>query len=758
FNRMLNEPGFSDYGATGSAVDYFIESSGGIFRPEFDVFGPVTLPNKMSYYGGNLTLMGGDKNAEAMIIEACQLLDDTVDFSPYDRDGDGFIDNVFVIYAGYGEASSGIADTVWPHSWDITKATTTPYIFDNVQLNRYACSNEWMDGRPDGVGTFVHEFSHVMGLPDLYATSYNESFTPGTWSCIDRGSYNNVGMTPPLYSAFERYALGWIEPVEINGPMDVTLPAIGANQCAIVKTDNPNEYFLFENRQQTSWDTYIPGHGMIVWHVDFDGPVWTSNVVNNTPDHQYVDLIEADGTQNELTRQSDVFPGTGGITSFTSTTTPAFKTWNGTLIDLPITNIAENNGVITFKVAGGRTDNFTAPVAVAATNVTPTSFVANWNAVEGAPGYVVTLRSTGEEMVTVIENFNVGTSTSFTFEGLKPGTTYEYEVATGYPIDHSAASNVVAVETSAATLDMLTAVALDPTDITENSFTANWEAVAGANAYIVDLFEAVPSELNESVCDFTQGVANMPEGWYTNAKEEYTQAAYCGEAVPAILFGGPNDIFGTLSFAKPIRGISFWQRGAMASDPADAINVSVKVGLKWMEIASFPVVTKSGGMTCVCENIPAGATQVKFNYVRKSMKGTVGIDDIRISWGKDPEKVAVANYPVKTSDVQTLAVSNLKPATTYIYNVTATDGTLQSIKSADAMVTTAEEQSGIVDTLVPAHDFYTLNGRTIEALDAISVYDIAGHCVANLAAGQQATLASGVYIVKAGDSVVKILI
>ncbi|MDE6136360.1 MAG: M6 family metalloprotease domain-containing protein, partial [Muribaculaceae bacterium] len=339
FARMLNEPGFSDYSATGSAVDFFRESSMGQFEPEFDVYGPITLSRNMAYYGGN-DWYGNDSNPQKMVIEACQQLDATVDFSQYDRDGDGYIDNVFVFYAGRGEASGGSADTVWPHSWDVSAAESVTYTFDGVILDHYACSNEWEGSRPDGVGTFVHEFSHVMGLPDLYATSYTSAFTPGAWSAMDYGPYNNNGCTPPLYSAYERYSLGWIEPLPIGGPINATLYPIGTNQAGIIATGDPEEYFLVENRQQTGWDTYIPGHGMLVWHVDYDSYVWSRNVVNNTASHQYVDIEEADGIQSESTRAGDAFPGTSGKTSFTATTSPAMKTWAGKGLDFPITEIA----------------------------------------------------------------------------------------------------------------------------------------------------------------------------------------------------------------------------------------------------------------------------------------------------------------------------------------------------------------------------------------------------------------------------------
>lgn len=320
FDRMLNEDGFDDYDATGCAAEYFRECSGGRFRPVFDVYGPVTLQAKRSYYGGN-DWSGNDRNPEMMVIEACQALDSAIDFSQYDRDGDGYIDNVFVFYAGQGEASGGPAESVWPHSWEIS-AANRQLTLDGVELDRYACSNEWENGRPDGIGTFVHEFSHVMGLPDLYATSYTSAFTPGAWSVLDYGPYNNDGKTPPLYGAFERYALGWMSPAEISGVMNATLPPIGSNVAGIIRTESPNEFFLLENRQQKGWDSFIPGHGMLVWHVDYNDYQWNANTVNNSASHQYVDIEEADNIRNEASRAGDSFPGASGITEFTDDSAP----------------------------------------------------------------------------------------------------------------------------------------------------------------------------------------------------------------------------------------------------------------------------------------------------------------------------------------------------------------------------------------------------------------------------------------------------
>ena len=356
FSDMLMKEGFDEYGGTGSARDYFVENSMGQFRPEFDCYGPVTLPQKRSYYGGNNS-WDEDKAPEDMIIHAVKILDPDVDFSQYDTDGDGWVDNVYVFYAGLGEASGGSADTVWPHSYNIYYGAGKNCTADGVRFDYYACSNEWEGSRPDGIGTFVHEFSHVMGLPDLYSTETQSTVTPDSYSVLDYGPYNNNGRTPPAYSAFERNALGWNEPVVLDGPASVSLEHIlDSNTSYLIPTEKDTEFFLLENRQQTGWDEFIPGHGMLVWHIDYEPSLWRENSVNNTRSHQYVDIVEACGSANSnstTTMRGYPFPGSRSKTSFTSATTPALKSWAGNAIDMPITNIKETSGVITFDAAGG---------------------------------------------------------------------------------------------------------------------------------------------------------------------------------------------------------------------------------------------------------------------------------------------------------------------------------------------------------------------------------------------------------------------
>lgn len=352
YTDMLNKPGFDTYDATGSARDFFLENSMNQFLPQFDVYGPVRLSKNVRYYGQN-DMMGAEPYAHEMIIECCQALDDTLDFSLYDRDNNGVIDNIFVIYAGYGEADSGMSNTIWPHAYNLTDACKGEvFIFDDVRANQYGCTCE-MDAsyqRPDGIGTFVHEFSHVLGLPDLYSTTYNNArtLTPGTWSTLDSGPYNNRGRTPPAYGAYERVALDWLAPTHLKESGIYTLPSIMENEAFILRTHLPNEYFLLENRQQQGWDKYVEGHGMLIWHIDYNESIWDSNAVNNTATHQHVDIIEADGLANKTTKSGDPFPGKNNVTSIDFETFPMISTWGGLDIGVGLYDIAENDGVITF--------------------------------------------------------------------------------------------------------------------------------------------------------------------------------------------------------------------------------------------------------------------------------------------------------------------------------------------------------------------------------------------------------------------------
>ena len=401
YTRMMNESGFADLGATGCAREYLVNNSRGQFLPQFDVVGPVMLPQNYQYYGENINKVDpvtglqylDDAHPAEMILDACQsLYHQGFDFSPYDCNDDGEIDNIYLFYAGYGEADGGNPATVWPHSGNLLDSDYDSSLlkYGELMLNHYACSNELKTGSgiPDGFGTFVHEFSHVMGLPDMYPMNGGTCVSPDNWDVMDTGCYLNEGKTPPNYSAFELYALGWIEPEELRSPGTYSLPPLHEDDgkaYIVYRSDRemrPDEFFIFENRQQTGQDRFLPGHGMLVWHIDFDQDVWDSNGVNSDPEHSYVRIVEADNKQGhyEIVEQpgrpptleynteneGDPFPGTTGNTQFTATSVPAFVDWSGKSTAIGLINISEQpDGMINFSVVENGSDSVDPRVGVA---------------------------------------------------------------------------------------------------------------------------------------------------------------------------------------------------------------------------------------------------------------------------------------------------------------------------------------------------------------------------------------------------------
>ena len=336
----------------GSARQYFYDSSNGQYNPHFDVVGPVTVKNNMSYYGQNDS-NGNDMHADQMVSEACKLANTEfdVDFTQYDNNNDGKVDFVFVIYAGYGEADGAASNTIWPHSWNLLSAGTRCEV-DTKIVDLYACGNE-LDNyskKHTGIGTFCHEFSHVLGLPDLYVTNTATHSTMNEWDIMDYGPYNNEGNTPPAYSAYERFFMGWLQPRLITKPENVKLKDLKtSNEALLISTNDqhnligndpdPTTFYLVENRQQTGWDAHLPGHGMMLTKIQYSYSRWYQNTVNNSSSKMGVDLIEANGKTSNQGKATDLFPA--GASQYLG------------IANHSIEGITETNGVIRFKYKGG---------------------------------------------------------------------------------------------------------------------------------------------------------------------------------------------------------------------------------------------------------------------------------------------------------------------------------------------------------------------------------------------------------------------
>lgn len=357
YNRIANEEGFtSSDGFRGSVSDYFKAQSNGQFNLTFDVVGPYEMPNSYIYYGKNGTY-ANDVNVKTMIREACKKADEEVNFADYDWDNDGAVDQVFVLYAGRGEATGGGENTIWPHESEL--GYYPPLYLDNKRISTYACSNE-MESETGiaGIGTICHEFSHCLGLPDMYDVNYGGNFGMNCWSVMASGNYNGKSFIPCGYTSYERMYAGWKQPVELKAGMTVTdMKALCDNGETYIMYNegHPDEYYLFENRQRTGWDSGLPGEGLLVLHVDYNSEQWSFNQVNTTAGHQRCTIIPADNVASEGSTANDPYPAKGN-TSLTPTSVPANTLFNknldGTLfMSKSVIGIRQNaDGTVAFNV------------------------------------------------------------------------------------------------------------------------------------------------------------------------------------------------------------------------------------------------------------------------------------------------------------------------------------------------------------------------------------------------------------------------
>ena len=353
FDRIVNEPNFSDGNFKGSMYDYFKAQSEGLFELTFDIVGPVEVANNHSYYGGNNS-SGDDKHPAEMVCEALDLADSEVNYADYDWDGDKVVDQVYVVYAGVGEADSDDTTAIWPHAWSLSDAYnygdgTGAKTLDNVTIDNYACGGE-LDGYTEetaGIGTMCHEFSHCLGYPDYYDTDYSGGQGMGYWDLMDSGSYNDSGYQPAGYTGYERWMAGWKTPITLSATTNIqNMPALttaNSDFYIIYNDGNENEFFILENRQKEGWDSSLPGNGLLIVHVDYDADVWANNQPNDTPSHQRCTWIPADNKYQYTTQNgtkyydfdgmaTDTYPY-GTINAFAANTTPAAKFYNKTASD-----------------------------------------------------------------------------------------------------------------------------------------------------------------------------------------------------------------------------------------------------------------------------------------------------------------------------------------------------------------------------------------------------------------------------------------
>ena len=362
YEAMINSHDYQGYTlpygtkveAMGSVRDYYYDNSFQQFDPHFDILGPVEVPFACTD--------AHQFKCDSIFFAALDSLDSEVDFSQYDTDNDGTADMVFFMVAGYGsDVTANNRDYLWPHMKNFEDSP----VLDGVNFRLYACSTNMTGEESEffvnpnniaGIGTICHEFSHCLGLPDLYDADSDgsggvNSKHPMTWSVMASGFRSNSGRNPAGYSLFERYALGFAQPTLIDSVGTVTVPALEKSNTGYrMNTANDGEYFIIENRQRIKWDKNLAGPGMLIWRIDSTNvDVWENNLVNSNPNRMYCELLRAkfSGVSDSY---NDPFPGVANVTAISNLTQPSLRTWDGKMSHYAFVNIAQADSIITFDV------------------------------------------------------------------------------------------------------------------------------------------------------------------------------------------------------------------------------------------------------------------------------------------------------------------------------------------------------------------------------------------------------------------------
>ena len=746
FNNMLNEPGFTySNGANGSARDFYLNSSNGRFQPQFDVIGPVTLPEKYSYYGANKgSSVDNPARLEQFVREACTLADPLVDFSQYDHNQDGYIDNIYFFYAGKGEADSGDGNAIWPHSAyysDMAKdagLSETSLKLDGIEVGNYTCSNEingtLITPQPAGIGTFVHEFGHVLGLADHYDVNYGmTTFAPGSFDTMAQASYNNNGNTPAAFSAYERACLGWLDLTVLKNGVDSlnVLPDLNdSNKAYVVPVGGTNdeEYFIMENRQKKGWDAFIPGHGMLLWHIDYDAKAWEKNELNITGTHQRVDIVEADNKLTDNTRAGDPFPGTSNVTQCNLTS------WAGGKV-MSLDDIEEKDGIINLMLGGLNLKLNTPDVKV--TEVQDSSIVVGWTDVPVAKRYVLNISSVvnGKKESLPLYNNKVYTAAqpSLHVEGLSPETTYEITLQANRG---SYSSDVYTQQLTTAAIPFSKYYVTDvkATAVGKTGFTASWKGMEAADDYVVTLHKLVyATEATQKGYDFSKELEGMPSLWKTNGNLSMNNY---GEESPCLRLNKIDTYLKMASVGNRISSVKFFAKSS--SSTKATLSVEAYRNGEWKQIATLQGGADMASGDTYSYDLPELADSVRLNVIQRT-SGAFYIDDVLLGCNALIHEPVAAYQKVSTNGKTEFAFSGLETDATYALVVNASKKGELSYSSKELIVTPASSTGISSVTATPSRNgqkrFYDLNGRRVSAKE----------------------MRHGIYIVKQGNSVYKIV-
>jgi len=446
FDALMNQVGYSVGGDKGSVHDYYIENSYGQLNLVITVAGPYTVSKPWAYYGANDPATDQDytTRVQEFATEAANLAfkDPAINPADYDNDGDGYIDAFHIIYAGYGEEVQGSdPNCIWAHEFYIPTLQ-----FGTKQLYKYSCSCELQGTSGSSIthiGVICHEMGHIFGAPDFYDTDDKGSggqFTgTGKWDLMGSGNWNNNGACPAHINMYQKIQYGWVNPTILTQPQAITGMLNSANNAVAYRydTSTPGEYYILENRQQTGFDQYVPGNGLLIYHVSLTNSDINNNRVNvGSPQKMYPVCASAStnpsGTPDSygsINTDGCPFPGTSNKTSFTDYTIPSATSWNGANTVKPITEIQQQSGVISF--------NFLMPDVEPVTNLQATpsgqSVQLTWNKPSSSDIIGYNIYRNNVLLTNLLDKEN----TSFTQYSVATGS-YSYCVTACYPGKESA--------------------------------------------------------------------------------------------------------------------------------------------------------------------------------------------------------------------------------------------------------------------------------------------------------------------------------
>lgn len=774
FHDLLNQSGYSENAATGSCRDYFIASSDSLFRPEFDVYGPYTVSKNMAEYGGEEG-DDHDKDPYSCFIEAAQLAcADGVDFSQYDTDNDGLIDNVFFYYAGNNQAEGGSPSSIWPHSSNLS--------WRDIRLNgkllaSYACTSE-LRGTGTAmcaIGTFCHEFGHVLGLPDFYDTSYKQ-YTVGEWDIMCSGNYNNGSRTPPSYSSYERFYLGWLVPQQLTEANHYYLsPLTESNSAYLIATrphnlsgtsPNPNEFFLLENRQHVGWDApsgSLPGTGMVVWHIDFVPSLWSSNTPNNgQPLRMH---LEEAGGHGYSSSGADTYPGARNVTTFTP------KLHDGTILtEQPVFNIKDEFNLIDFiYISEGEQKltaypdemNFDLEIDDQRQPLNWASQVLRLNGHDLSEDEVLTFSTvagtnfyvTADASAAQKRGSSKWASRLTMSDIVRPDGTLDTVVYVCYNptrrlcktessiLSIQSTSTMLAVRLNGTTerpVWVKTPVLKAENRVTPYSFHANWVPVEDAEEYYLSVYrvEEGRSSIVQDFENFTTQEDIIAQGWESTTTN--TTSAFHKDGHTSLMIQADGDRVVSEIYPAPVSEVSYWVNAMTTS--ADTVGWLTLEGCgedgMWATLSHEAILkmTKSRTLTTRINN---GDLYLRFRltYTARNTEG-LALDAFTATCNKTIHYIYKGRDLAVDGRDSTAEIAHLEPDMHYEYRIQCTDGDkgctehLTAMSPARSVKTLAGDtcMSLGADTIGNVYH-YTAYLQHADKEHSLYVYDTDGHLV-----------------------------